>query len=145
MPEPNLEGGAGASSLVTSAGASSASSAALDVSSLVEKAKAALPPELAKHAKDPKRKARSQDPGWKYGWWPDPTKKEFVQCIFCKKVVPAGIGWFKMHVAGGYGDVVKCPKPPPIVQREMTLYLKKNTRTTIVALPGDGEQEQESK
>ena len=58
--------------------------------------------------------------------------------------MPAGIGRFKMHLAGGYGDAVKCPKPPPIVQREMTVYLKKNTRTTIVALPGDGEQEQEA-
>ena len=144
MPGPNPEGGAGASSSVASGGAGSASSAAPDVSALVEKAIAALPPELAQQAKDPKRKARSQDPGWKYGWWPDPTKKEFIQCIFCKKVVPAGIGQFKMHLAGGYGDAMKCPKPPPIVQREMTVYLKKNTRTTIVALPVDGEQEQEA-
>jgi len=143
MPDP--EGGsATADSSVPSGAAASASSAAPDVSALVEKAIAALPPELAQQAKDPKRKARSQDPGWKYGWWPDPTKKEFIQCIFCKKVVPAGIGRFKMHLAGGYGDAVKCPKPPPIVQREMTVYLKKNTRTTIVALPGDGEQEQEA-
>jgi hypothetical protein len=115
MPEPNPEGGAGASSLVASAGAGSASSVAPDVSSLIEKAIAALPPELAEQAKDPKRKAQSQDPGWKYGWWTDPTKKEFIQCIFCKKVVPTGIGRFKMHLAGGYGDAVKCPKPPPIV------------------------------
>jgi len=57
--------------------------------------------------------------------------------------VTAGIGRFKMHLAGGYGDAVKCPKPPPIVQREMIVYLKKNTRNTIVALSGDGEQEQE--
>jgi hypothetical protein len=57
MPEPNLEGGAGASSLVASAGAGSASLVAPDVSSLIEKAIAALPPELAEQAKDPKRKA----------------------------------------------------------------------------------------
>jgi hypothetical protein len=134
MPKPNPKGGAGAtSSLVALAGASSASSTALDVSSLVEKAIAALPSELAEQAKDPKRKARSQDPGWKYGW-PDPIKKKFIQCIFCKKVVPTGISRFKMHLAGGYGDAVKCTKPPPIVQREMVVYLKKNTRTTIMAL-----------
>ncbi|XP_066375346.1 uncharacterized protein [Miscanthus floridulus] len=144
MPRPNPEGGAGASSSVALGGAGLASSAAPDVSALVEKGIVALPPELDQQAKDPKRKARSQDPGWKYGWWLDPTKKEFIQCIFCKKVVPVGIGQFKMHLARGYGDAVKCPKPPPIVQREMTIYLKKNTRTTIVALPGDGEQEQEA-
>jgi hypothetical protein len=78
MPEPDLEGGAGGSSSVASVGASSTFSAALDVSSLVEKAIAALPLELAEQAKDPKRKAQSQDPGWKYGWWPDPTKKKFI-------------------------------------------------------------------
>jgi hypothetical protein len=117
MHKPNAEGGVGAtSSSVASAGAGSASSAAPDVLSLVQKAIAALPLELAEQAKDPKRKARSQDPGWKYGWWPDPTKKKFIQRIFCKKVVPVGIGRFKMHLAGGYGDAVKCPKPPPIVQ-----------------------------
>jgi len=74
MPRPNPEGGAGESSSVASGGAGSASSAAPDVSALVEKAIAALPPELAQQAKDPKRKARSQDSRWKYGWWPDPTK-----------------------------------------------------------------------
>jgi hypothetical protein len=105
MHKPNPKGGVGAtSSLVASAGAGSTSSAAPDVLSLVEKAITALPPELAEQAKDPKRKARSQDPGWKYGWWPDPTKN-----IFCKKVVPAGIGRFKMHLARGYGDAAKCP------------------------------------
>jgi hypothetical protein len=55
MPESNPEGGAVASSLVASAGAGS--------TTLVEKDIAALPPKLAKQAKDPKRKARSQDPG----------------------------------------------------------------------------------
>jgi len=63
MPGPNPEGGAGASSSVASGGAGSASSAAPDVSAHVEKAIAALPLELAQQAKDPKRKARSQDPG----------------------------------------------------------------------------------
>jgi hypothetical protein len=47
MPEPNPEEGTGAGSSVASAGAGSASSAAPDVSTLVEKAIAALPPELA--------------------------------------------------------------------------------------------------
>jgi len=106
VPECNPKGGATVTSSVASAGVGSTSTAAPDVTSLVEKAIAALPPELAAQAKDPKSKARSQDPGWKYGWWLDPTKKEFIQCIFCKKVVPAGIGRFKMHLAGGYGDAV---------------------------------------
>jgi hypothetical protein len=40
----------------------------------------------------------------KIGWWPDPTKKDFVQCIFCMKVVPSGIKRFK-HLAGGFGSI----------------------------------------
>ena len=42
-----------------SAVAGSASSAALDVASLIEKAIAKLPPKMAAEAKDPKRKAKS--------------------------------------------------------------------------------------
>jgi hypothetical protein len=76
-------------------------STAADVPSLIERAIAKLPPDLAEQAVDKKRKVRSQDPGWKYRWWPDPSKKDFVQCIFCKKVVPSGISRFKMHLAGG--------------------------------------------
>jgi hypothetical protein len=46
MPRPNPEGGAGASSSVASGGVGSASSAAPNVSALVDKAIAALPPEI---------------------------------------------------------------------------------------------------
>ncbi|KAG2572458.1 hypothetical protein PVAP13_7KG180555 [Panicum virgatum] len=90
-------------------------------------------------AQDPKRKARSSDPGWKYGFWPDVLKKEMVQCIFCKKVVPAGIKRFKQHLAGGFGDAVKCPKAPELVRKEMHAYLKKNSRTVLLNLD-EGEQ-----
>jgi hypothetical protein len=68
----------------------SASSAAPTEASLIAAAIAKLSPELAAMAEDKHRKAKSSDPGWKYGFWPDPGKKEFIQCIFCKKVVPTG-------------------------------------------------------
>lgn len=67
-----------ATDLYASGGAASASSAAPDASALAEKAIAAMPPDLPAQAFDPKRKAKSQEPGWKYGWWPDDTKKDFV-------------------------------------------------------------------
>ena len=87
MPDP--EGGsAAADSSVPSGAAASTSSAAPNVSTLVEKAISVLPSDLASQVQDPKREARSQDPEWKYGWWPDPMKKDFVQCVFCKKIVP---------------------------------------------------------
>jgi hypothetical protein len=63
------------------------------------------------------------------------------QCIFCKKVVPSGIKRFKQHLAGGYGDAVKCPKAPEMVRKDMHAYLKKKSRTVLVQLD-EGEQEQ---
>ena len=42
-----------------------------------------------------------------------------MQCIFCKKVVLSGIKRFKQHLAGGYGDGVKCPKAPEMVRKDM--------------------------
>jgi len=81
----NPEGGATVTSSVASAIVGSTSSAALDVSSLVEKAIAALPLELAEQAKDPKRKARSQDLGWKYGWWLDPMKKKLFNAFSVRR------------------------------------------------------------
>jgi len=64
-----------------------------------------------------------------------------VQCIFCKKVVPSGIKRFKQHLAGGYGDAVKCPEAPEMVRKDMHAYLKKKSRTVLVQLD-EGEQEQ---
>jgi hypothetical protein len=113
----------------------SVASASSDVavgSSIQDKAIAALPTEMAEMAKDTKRKARSSDPGWKYGFWLDIAKKEMVQCIFCQKVVPAGIKRFKQHIAGGFGDVGKCPRAPEVVRKEMADYLKKNARNKSV-------------
>ena len=107
MPSPDLEGAVLDSSVESDPAATASSSTLEDIPSLIERAIAKLPPDLAAQAVDKKRKARSQDPGWKYGWWPDPSKKDFVQCIFCRKVVPAEICRFKQHLAGGYGDAIK--------------------------------------
>jgi hypothetical protein len=102
MPNPEAGGSIAVDSSVPSGGAASASSAAPDVSTLIEKAIAVLPSDLAAQAQDPKRKARSQDLGWKYGWWPYPMKKDFVQCVFRKKIVPTRIRRFKQQLVGSY-------------------------------------------
>jgi hypothetical protein len=104
--------------------APSASSATADSATLAEKTVSALSPELAAQAVDPKRKARSQDPGWKFGWWPDPIK-DFVQCIFCMKVVPLRIKRFKQHLVGGFGYTIICTRIPGLVSKEMLACLKK--------------------
>ncbi|CAD6220606.1 unnamed protein product [Miscanthus lutarioriparius] len=101
------------------------SSTLKDIPSLIERAIAKLPPDLAAQAVDKKRKARSQDPGW-------------------KEVVPAGICRFKQHLAGGYGDAIKCPNPPAIVRKEMAVYLKKSSRTVLVEVPTEDEDEQDA-
>ena len=125
-------------------GAASASSAAPTEASLIAQAIAKLPPDLAAMAEDKKRKAKSSDPGWKYGFWPDIGKKEFIQCIFCKKVVPSGIKRFKQHLAGGYSDAVKCGEAPELVRREMNGYLVTRSRTQV-QVPADTGVETETK
>jgi hypothetical protein len=122
--------------------APSASSAAADSTSLAEKAISALSPELAAQAVDPKRKARSQDSGWKFGWRPDPTK-DFVQCIFCMKVIPSGIKRFEQDLAGGFGDTIKYTRILELVSNEMHAYLKKNTRVVINLDAEKGEERNE--
>jgi len=134
LPE-EVQGEGEVGSSVASTAAGSAASTAPDIASLVEKALAKLPPEMAAEAKDPKRKAKSRDPGWQFGWWPDIAKKDSVQCIFCKTITPSGISRFKQHLAGGYGDAIGCPSCPEIVRRQMDAYIKKNTRSRVLVVP----------
>jgi hypothetical protein len=127
-------------------GAGSAASATLDSAAFVEKAIAALPPELASQVVDVKRKAKSQDPRWKYGWWLDSTKKDFVQCVLCRKIIPSGIKRFKQHLAGGFGDTMKCSSVSELISKEMLAYLRKNARSLVVNVDEDGgEDENEGK
>jgi hypothetical protein len=143
FPKSNVIG-AQASSAVDSTGPATASSVATNSLTLAEKAIAALPPALGAQASDPKRKARSQDPGWKFGWWPDPAKEDFVQCILCMKAVPAGIKRFKQHLSGGFGDAIKCPRVPELVSKEMYDYLKRNSKVLIDLDVEEGEKEKEA-
>jgi hypothetical protein len=134
FPESNVVG-AQASSAADSTGPATASSVATN--------SFALPPALSAQASDPKRKARSQDSGWKFGWWPDPAK-DFVQCIFCMKVVPTGIKRFKQHLSGGFGDAINCPRVPELVSKEMYVYLKRNSKVLIDLDVEEGEKEKEA-
>jgi hypothetical protein len=40
---------------------------------------------------DPKCKAKSKDPAWKYCYWPDLNNKDVVKCILCSKIVHAEV------------------------------------------------------
>ena len=52
---------------------------------------------------DPTRKPlRSNDPGWKYGYWTYPPVREVVTCNLCKRKLTGGITRLKEHLAGAY-------------------------------------------
>ncbi|XP_019179253.1 PREDICTED: uncharacterized protein LOC109174471 [Ipomoea nil] len=77
---------------------------------------------------DPKRKAKSNDPGWKYGFWPDLANKDLVECSLCHKQMHSGIKRLKQNLAAGYGDVAKCPKTTTEIMREMQQYMQGTSR-----------------
>ncbi|XP_042475480.1 uncharacterized protein LOC122057437 [Macadamia integrifolia] len=79
-------------------------------------------------SKDPSRKAKSQDPGWKYGYWPDVADRNLVRCMLCGKDVKGGIKRLKQHLVGGYGDVTKCLKTTAKIAREMHEAIIRNQK-----------------
>ena len=92
----------------------------------------ASPPSVNNENYDPKvdkaRKASSNDPGWKYGYWADLQKRDQVTCTLCDTMVCGGIKRLKQHLAGGYGDEKMCPKTTTAIRKEMRDYLESNKR-----------------
>jgi hypothetical protein len=67
-----------------------------------------------------------------------------VPCIFCMKVVPAGIRRFKQHLSSRFGDAIKCPRVPKLVSKEMYVYLKRNSKVLIDLDVEEGEKGKEA-
>jgi hypothetical protein len=92
----------------------------------------ASPPSVNNENYDPKvdkaRKANSNDPGWKYGYWANLQKPDKVTCTLCDTEVSGGIKRLKQHLAGGYGDAKMCPKTTTAIRKEMRDYLESNKR-----------------
>ncbi|XP_043697308.1 uncharacterized protein LOC122648118, partial [Telopea speciosissima] len=86
-------------------------------------------------SEDPARKAKSNDPGWKYGYWPDLTNKNVVKCTLCGKEMSCGIKRLKQHLVGGYGDVIKFGGQ---IQSEDTLEGQSQTPTAARVAPSSG-------
>jgi len=63
--------------------------------------KMASPPSVNNENYDPKvdkaRKASSNDPGWKYGYWADLQKRDQVTCTLCDTMVCGGIKRLKQR------------------------------------------------
>jgi hypothetical protein len=79
-------------------------------------------------SKDPKRKANSGDPGWKYGYWHDMDRRDRIRCRFWGKGVHGGIARFKRHLAGastkGKKNSTKCKKVNEAVSKEMLDFMR---------------------
>jgi hypothetical protein len=74
------------------------------------------------------RRAKSQDPGWKYAWWPDVKDKNIVQCLLCGKRTSDGIKRQKEHLIGGYPNTTKCPKTSRDIANEMLQWIGKTSK-----------------
>ena len=75
---------------------------------------------------DPTRKPlRSNDPGWKYGYWTYPPGRDAVTCNLCKRKLTGGITRLKEHLAGAYGDALICLKTTTLIRIELEQALQK--------------------
>jgi hypothetical protein len=91
---------------------------------------------------DPTRKAKSNDPSWKYDYWQDPTMRDWVTCILCGHEASGGIKRLKQHLADGYGDIILCPKVNTEIRKEIKAYLQKKRRRPLFL---DGVEEEDGK
>ncbi|CDY20178.1 BnaA01g28240D [Brassica napus] len=64
------------------------------------------------------------DPGKKYGTIVNNNVNHW-KCIFCYKVLTAGISRLKQHLVGGYKNAKKCPICPEHVRAELQNYMVK--------------------
>ena len=83
---------------------------------------------------DSRRRAKSNDPGWKYGYWTEIGNRDKVTCNLCKTVTTGGIKRLKEHLAGGYADTLMCSKTTTEIRKEMRAYLEKNKRCRPIFL-----------
>jgi hypothetical protein len=83
---------------------------------------------------DPKRRAWSNDLGWKYEYWTENGNRDKVTCNLCKTVTAGGIKRLKEHLACGYADTVMCSKTTTVIRKEMRAYLQKNKRSRPIFL-----------
>ena len=92
---------------------------------------------------DKARKSKSNDPGWKYGYWANLQDRNEVTCILCGNPQKGGIKRLKQHLAGGYADAKLCESKrlTTAIRKEMRDYLEQNKRKRpLFQDEGDGEQ-----
>lgn len=62
------------------------------------------------------------DPGRKYGIMVNNNINHW-KCIFCNKVLTAGVSWLKQHLVSGHKNAKKCPVCPEHVRAELGNYM----------------------
>jgi hypothetical protein len=67
--------------------------------------------------KVPKRKPKSDDPGWKYYYYVEPGKRELIQCALCPRQIKGGILRVKKNLVSGYKDILNCPNTTTAIAR----------------------------
>jgi hypothetical protein len=87
--------------------------------------------------KDQSRRPKSNDPRWKYTYYVEAGKRELIQCALCPKQIKGGIKRLKQHLAGGYGDIVKCPNTTREIAKEMNEALNNGKRARPLYLDDD--------
>jgi hypothetical protein len=92
---------------------------------------------------DKARKASSNDPGWKYGYWANLVNRDQVTCTLCDTIVSGGIKRLKQHLAGGYGDTKICSKTTTAIRKEMRDYLESKRSKRAIFLDDNEQQEEE--
>jgi hypothetical protein len=95
---------------------------------------------MAKMAMDPERNIQSSDPGWKFGFWPNPAKRWF-NAIFARRLSLQESKGSNNTLLGFWWCRQKCPKTPEVVRKQMASYLKKNARNVIVQLENEEKSE----
>jgi len=96
--------------------------------------------------KDPRRRPKSNDPGWKYAYYVEPGKRDLIQCALCPRKIKGGIIRVKQHLAGGSTEILVCPKTTPEIQKEMKAALdagktKRDIPVYDDSEEGDGEED----
>jgi hypothetical protein len=91
---------------------------------------------------DPKHRAKSNDPGWKYGYWTEIGNRDKVTCNLCKTMTMVGIKRLKEHLAGGYADTLMCSKTTTEIRKDMKAYFKRSRPIFLDDDDHDGQGQQ---
>ncbi|CAF2230592.1 unnamed protein product [Brassica napus] len=70
------------------------------------------------------------DPGRKYGTIVNNNANHW-KCIFCYKVLTAGVSRLKQHLVGGYKNAKKCPICPEHVRVELQTYMARKVEERV--------------